>query len=56
MKNFRSRKYISDKEFSVSTEMKGRAPYGFDAVPIVMDGLKTKRLIETAKGRQEKVY
>ena len=29
--------------------MRGRAPYGFDTEPIVMDGIKTKRLIETAE-------
>lgn len=29
--------------------MRGRAPYGFDTEPIVMDGVKTKRLIETAE-------
>ena len=26
--------------------MRGRAPYGFDTEPIVMDGIKTKRLVE----------
>lgn len=26
--------------------MRGRAPYGFDTEPIVMDGVKTKRLVE----------
>ena len=29
--------------------MRGRAPYGFDTEPIVMDGIKTKRLIENAE-------
>lgn len=29
--------------------MRGRAPYGFDTEPIVMDGIKTKRLVETAE-------
>ncbi len=29
--------------------MRGRAPYGIDTEPIVMDGIKTKRLIETAE-------
>lgn len=32
--------------------MRGRAPYGFDTEPIVMDGIKTKRLIETAEIRR----
>lgn len=29
--------------------MRGRAPYGFDTEPIVMDGIKTKRLVENAE-------
>ena len=29
--------------------MRGRAPYGFDMEPIVMDGINIKRLIETAE-------
>ena len=29
--------------------MRGRAPYGFDTEPIGVDGIKTKRLIETAE-------
>ena len=29
--------------------MRGRAPYGFDTEPIVMDGIKTKKLVENAE-------
>lgn len=29
--------------------MRGRPPYGFDTEPIVMDGIKTKRLVEAAE-------
>ena len=29
--------------------MRGRTPYGFDTEPIVMDGIKTKKLVENAE-------
>ena len=29
--------------------MRGRVPFGFDTEPIVMDGIKTKRLVENAE-------
>ena len=29
--------------------MLGRTPYGFDTEPIVMDGIKTKKLVENAE-------
>ena len=29
--------------------MRGRTPYGFDTEPIVMDGSKTKKLVENAE-------
>lgn len=34
------------EKFDTSTPM-GRTPYGFDTEPIVMDGIKTKKLVET---------
>ena len=41
---------VQDAFYSRCTKgyyMRGRTPYGFDTEPIVMDGIKTKKLVET---------
>ena len=43
---------VQDAFYSRCTKgyyMRGRTPYGFDTEPIVMDGIKTKKLVENAE-------
>ena len=43
---------VQDAFYSRCTKgyyMRGRTPYGFDTAPIVMDGIKTKKLVENAE-------
>ena len=43
---------VQDAFYSRCTKgyyMRGRTPYGFDTKPIVMDGIKTKKLVENAE-------
>ena len=44
--------FVIDSRYSRCTKgyyMRGRTPYGFDTEPIVMDGIKTKKLVENAE-------